>query len=79
MRMGQSAIAGITLSSREVSAAITMFALVINYTVVNAPEIFLWALDEALTLISPSSYMGDVLFNAAQFAQVCVQFEGVQK
>ena len=79
MQMGQSAIAGSKLSSREVSAAITMAALVIIYTLVNAPEIFLWALDESLTLISVSSYLVDVIFNAAQFAQVCVQYERVQK
>ena len=71
MQVGQSATKGSTLLSREVSAAITMIALVIIYSTVNAANIIFYALDGVLNLISPTGYVNDVLFKAAQFTQVC--------
>lgn len=61
---------GNALPLREVSVAVMMISLVAIYTVSNVPMSFLWAIAEAVGLLSPTSNLISVLFNAAQFFQV---------
>lgn len=72
MQMGKNLKTSNEFPLREVSAAVTMISLVTIYTVANVPMICLWAIFEALSLLSPTSYLIIVLFNAAQFSQVSV-------
>lgn len=58
------------LGRKEISSAITMIALVVIYTVLNAPDQYVWALENILSFLSPTSPWINALINATMFLQV---------